>query len=332
MPDAAGDGGFVGFGRILRRAEFWAEDALAAASSSVSADANKQRTPSVLSFASTATGGQDGLAPVAQLTADEAVELRRTALAELSDDMATVLVTSTQGPWIRGQLEWGKFKPEEVVFTLVEIKPGYVVVGDIGDGPDLFRKVAWRLKSVNGDASIGPQAIGRGDRLILESPRWAMEHLGRAHRLPELARARRPAASGGNSGASAEVQHYPPAMAGQRSAVNAGGSTASSAVAPMVGGRLPAAPALGGLDAQGHAAPREDGLWLGGDVPVLESYEAQTPSRPTGRPPNVPRLYLEGLHGVPVNKSRSCGMFGCMEDQPNSERCTISLTSCGKLW
>lgn len=147
-------------------------------------------TPGGMSTTSTAFS----LSP-SKVSPEEAALLCRGALADVTADLATVTVSSCDHGCTRlascqvsGRLEWSDLPPEETVFELREMKPGYAVVSNVVVGPVFFKRICWKLKSVNGrggcDDAPGVYGrrcggtlagIGRGDRLVLEGPRWAME-------------------------------------------------------------------------------------------------------------------------------------------------------------
>jgi len=102
------------------------------------------------------------------------------ALREVAEDLASVHVSSCSGNWITGRLDFNGLPTEDVTFAVVELKPGRSFVGDVDAGPDFFRKVSWRLKSVNGRNDFRPSWIARGDSVVLEGPRWATERLHRS--------------------------------------------------------------------------------------------------------------------------------------------------------
>lgn len=102
------------------------------------------------------------------------------ALREVAEDLALVQVSSCSGNWITGRLDFNARPAEDVTFAVVEVKPGRSFVGDVDAGPDYFRRVSWRLKSVNGQTDFQPSWIARGDSIVLEGPRWATERLHRS--------------------------------------------------------------------------------------------------------------------------------------------------------
>jgi hypothetical protein len=96
---------------------------------------------------------------------------------------------------IRGLLEWlggehGKKFQEKVTFTLLEIRQGYTVVGEVAEGPKLLSSLCWKLQSVNGLADSRPGWIRRGDMLMLEGPRWATKRLMKVPKLPSVPQAK----------------------------------------------------------------------------------------------------------------------------------------------
>lgn len=197
--------GSLGFGRVLRQAP------------------DKFEEPSLsrgLSSSSTASLESCAL----QLSPGRASLLYLNVLTELSEGMAIVHVSSSCCSYVAGRLDWRNSPLEDVEFTLLEIKPGYVVVGEVCVGPELFNKVCWRLKSVNGIDEVSPGSIVKGDRLLLESPNWAMERLAKSQPLPTGS----PLASASSSTSTADAQLAVPA--------------------PVVGGEGASAPSVPGFD------------------------------------------------------------------------------------
>lgn len=96
---------------------------------------------------------------------------------------ANVTLLSTDGGCcVRGRLEWALVKPgEEVVFALLHLGPAYTVVGEVAVGPEIFGKVCWKLRSVNGETSTKALTcvVRVGDVLGFEGPQWATERLRR---------------------------------------------------------------------------------------------------------------------------------------------------------
>eukprot|EP00933_Yihiella_yeosuensis_P067924 TRINITY_DN73081_c0_g1_i1.p1 TRINITY_DN73081_c0_g1~~TRINITY_DN73081_c0_g1_i1.p1 ORF type:complete len:229 (-),score=19.86 TRINITY_DN73081_c0_g1_i1:70-687(-) len=91
--------------------------------------------------------------------------------------MACVHVSTNRKGLISGQLEWNNLPTEDVEFTLQQIKPGYIVVGDVITGPEVFKKVCWRLKSISGTVELSLSSIAPGLKLFLDGPSWALERL-----------------------------------------------------------------------------------------------------------------------------------------------------------
>lgn len=129
-------------------------------------------------------------------------ECQGTDLADV--DLASVKVIACDRGCISGSLEWlgrpsGSRRPEKVLFTLQEIRPGYTVVGEALEGPKLLGSLCWKLQSINGSADSRPAWIRRGDVLVLEGPRWATKRLlppGLRSTLPKTPETRSPEASG----------------------------------------------------------------------------------------------------------------------------------------
>jgi len=103
---------------------------------------------------------------------------------EIDVGMATVTVSASSRGFIAGRLDWKHRPIEDVEFNLTEVKPGYVVVGDVSLGPELFSRICWRLKVVNGRADFSLAGISKGDKLVLESPSWALDGLTTRQAVP----------------------------------------------------------------------------------------------------------------------------------------------------
>ncbi|CAK0823914.1 unnamed protein product, partial [Prorocentrum cordatum] len=96
-------------------------------------------------------------------------------------DLATVVVTESAQGCVAGRLEWGDLPRQAVEFSLLQLKPGYTMVRDVFEGPEPFSKVCWKLRCLDGlPGPVHPSDIARGDRLILEGPRWATDRLCRS--------------------------------------------------------------------------------------------------------------------------------------------------------
>jgi len=106
----------------------------------------------------------------------EASLICRRALAQLQVDTAVVSVVSCAKGCIKGRMQHDS-ELLDVVFAILQIKPGYCVVANVVEGPPIFTKVCWKLKSVNGCCDINAACISRGDLVVLEGPRWATERL-----------------------------------------------------------------------------------------------------------------------------------------------------------
>eukprot|EP00927_Polykrikos_kofoidii_P016374 TRINITY_DN1739_c0_g2_i1.p1 TRINITY_DN1739_c0_g2~~TRINITY_DN1739_c0_g2_i1.p1 ORF type:complete len:399 (-),score=70.75 TRINITY_DN1739_c0_g2_i1:345-1493(-) len=99
--------------------------------------------------------------------------VRDDAMVDLAVDQAMVWVFSSQHGCIRGRLRAPGIDDEVVEFTLLEIKPGYAVVGNVEIGSEYFKKVCWKLTSVNGRTDVDASACARNDILVFEGPSWA---------------------------------------------------------------------------------------------------------------------------------------------------------------
>lgn len=135
--------------------------------------------------------------PSSSVPHEEALTMSQSALNDSAQDVATVRVSSCSGNWICGRLDFGNLPPEDVAFTMIEVKPGLqpalsgnsvafaggrrgrVFVGDVAAGPNYFREISWTLKSVNGCGDFEPAWIASEDYIVLESPRWVTERLHR---------------------------------------------------------------------------------------------------------------------------------------------------------
>lgn len=108
----------------------------------------------------------------------EATAICQGALAEMSvDTVMVVVIKNTQGV-IVGRLQWEADEPpHQVIFTLLQIKPRYTIVCDVLQGPGFFGRVCWKLRSISGCIDAEPAAIGKGDVLVLEGPRWATQRM-----------------------------------------------------------------------------------------------------------------------------------------------------------
>jgi hypothetical protein len=97
-------------------------------------------------------------------------------------DLAKVKVVTCDRGCITGMLQWcgaadsGR-APEKVAFTLLQIRPGYTVVGECLEGPKLLSSLCWKLQSINGYVDASVASVRRGDSLLLEAPRWPTTRL-----------------------------------------------------------------------------------------------------------------------------------------------------------
>ncbi|CAL1153739.1 unnamed protein product [Cladocopium goreaui] len=79
----------------------------------------------------------------------------------------SVLVSDNSSGFITGQLSWHHIF-EEVEFMLLEIKRGYIVIGEVSRGPRLFGRTCWRM--VGEDQR--PSEVLKGQRLHFVRPGW----------------------------------------------------------------------------------------------------------------------------------------------------------------
>lgn len=161
---------FAGFGRVVER--------------SAPPDQQDVKVPWIHEGgqSSTSTTWRDLSDRTQQLTPSrvspcEASLICQGALAELAVDTVVVVVIKYARGVVVGRLQCDAEEPHEVIFTLLQIKPGYSIVGDVLEGPELFGRVCWKLRSISGCSDADPSWIGKGDVLILEGPRWATQRL-----------------------------------------------------------------------------------------------------------------------------------------------------------
>eukprot|EP00440_Ansanella_granifera_P032736 gb/GFBE01035516.1/.p1 GENE.gb/GFBE01035516.1/~~gb/GFBE01035516.1/.p1 ORF type:complete len:282 (+),score=44.40 gb/GFBE01035516.1/:1-846(+) len=99
-------------------------------------------------------------------------------------NMACVQVTSNNRGFVTGRLDWKGRPLEDVELVLQEVKPGYIVVGEVCLGPDVFGRICWKLASVNGANELSLGNIMKGDQLILEGPSWTLDGLSSRQVVP----------------------------------------------------------------------------------------------------------------------------------------------------
>jgi len=307
-------------------------------------------SPEGLSCTSTRTGSCSAL----QVTPEEAASICQSLVQDIDRDMAAMTVTSRTHGSICGLLQWGTIAGEEVELELLQIKPGYVVVGEVIKGPDLFRKLAWKMKSVNGDSNVPPTAIAKGDRVVLESPRWAMERLGLG---PEWLSTPEPAAA---SKATAPVAPSASAGAAQASAGPKPARTPTKEARPLVavapvyqspGPGFPDSPLtdLGSVTraASESSSPAPGGRSVGRAVEggLMLEFDL-VPARPTFVHPVVPKIDIVGSQQRQRRRGRGpvpvANVVACYEDcapPPNllmdeEGRCQPmgGFLQCGSLW
>lgn len=239
---------------------------------------------------------------------------QRGAARELTSETAVVQVASNVHGVVRGSLQWAHFPEEDVTFALLEIKPGYAVVGEVSAGPDLFRKVCWKLKSLNGRSWPGPHGIAKNDRLVLEGPRWVTERLVLQDRtfpapLPRTGLGTAAAPPGGTqtSGMAAPHTH----QQGPRLMANA-----AQFGPPVTLPAVPAAAVAAGLECEGT------------DI----SFDVVTATRhhqARGSAHAVPRLDLTGMQGP---QGGPHPREGKRHDARGPGGCEVTLGQCGELW
>jgi len=181
---------FFAFGHVLERQEQALNDTAVPENEKALPDSTSTATSSQLSTGRNLSGR---LTP-GRVSPEEALSMCQNALAELAVDStvvverATVTVVSCECSCVRGRLEWGNAPPVDVAFTLLQLGRGYTVVGEVETGPDPFKKANWRLKSVTGrmrGVRADSMRLVCGDRLVLESPKWAMDRTLRKGRQPD---------------------------------------------------------------------------------------------------------------------------------------------------
>jgi len=138
------------------------------------------------------SSGEPSTAPSSTRSTSRAVALpsRQAALIcdivryQIDVGMASVIVSASSRGFVSGRLDWKHRPLEDVEFSLAEVKPGYIVVGDVNVAPELFSRICWRLKVVNGRTDFSLAGISKGDRLVLESPSWALDGLTSRQSVP----------------------------------------------------------------------------------------------------------------------------------------------------
>eukprot|EP00929_Paragymnodinium_shiwhaense_P075473 TRINITY_DN38591_c0_g1_i2.p1 TRINITY_DN38591_c0_g1~~TRINITY_DN38591_c0_g1_i2.p1 ORF type:complete len:363 (-),score=57.80 TRINITY_DN38591_c0_g1_i2:254-1342(-) len=193
---------------------------------------------------------------------------------------------------------------EDVSITLLVIKPGYTVVSDVLSGPDILKKVCWKVRALNDVRDPeDPLCCAMGDVLVLEGPRWATT------RVNGQAQPRSPQASRSSRGEMVDgAPLRAPGLRPEAECPSASRDLMLAAITPL-------------------AAPLEDGVAIGID----EEYDGGFPPRMAGlvpmrteqlrkgsdpqdqgllwgapatrtvvSHPAVPRLDLHGVHGQPL--------------------------------
>jgi len=263
----------------------------------------------------------------------------KSIISDIQCDMAVVTVTALTHGRVLGCLEWGTLTPKEVEFTFREIKPGYAVVGDVVSGPDLFKKVCWKLKSVNAHANVALSAICKGDRVLLETPIWAMERLGLGadfHTAPEAPKT----SSAPTAKSAVEVVVSRKSVESQEEAASREHGTTpgddeppGASAASLFGSTTPGTGTRPTSEQKDEQAPQ-------GGLGSLE-FEVVPAGRSSFRAPEVPRLDLHGLHGTCARRRSWASMppvSNCYEECPMPDglldhqgRCKGFL-HCQSLW
>jgi len=241
------------------------------------------------------------------------------ALREVAEDLASIQVSSCSGNWINGRLDFNGLPTEEVTFAVVEVKPGRSFVGDVDSGPDYFRRVSWRLKSVNGRSDFQPSWIARGDSIVLEGPRWVTERLHRSMGSAQNCSAR----SAGSTGVT--TASAPPTKSREQSMhpnSSSGGLSASSSFIAALGQPPP------------YPHSSVVGILREGSRDDFDLVHAAR----SAPPPVVPKLDFAHLHKRRTGGSqKNQGDFLsnlCMALQPVQQdgNTTTSLGSCTSHW
>eukprot|EP00929_Paragymnodinium_shiwhaense_P075472 TRINITY_DN38591_c0_g1_i1.p1 TRINITY_DN38591_c0_g1~~TRINITY_DN38591_c0_g1_i1.p1 ORF type:complete len:333 (-),score=53.74 TRINITY_DN38591_c0_g1_i1:254-1252(-) len=163
---------------------------------------------------------------------------------------------------------------EDVSITLLVIKPGYTVVSDVLSGPDILKKVCWKVRALNDVRDPeDPLCCAMGDVLVLEGPRWATTRVNGQAECPSASRdlmlaAITPLAAPLEDGVAIGIDEeydggFPPRMAG---------------LVPMRTEQL-----------RKGSDPQDQGLLWG--APATRTVVSH---------PAVPRLDLHGVHGQPL--------------------------------
>merc|ERR1712224_57520 len=67
----------------------------------------------------------------------------------------------------------------DIAFSLVTMKPGHTVVNNVRIGPEMLKKVCWKVRSVNGVAVAEIPMLQREDIVVIENSRWAVDRASR---------------------------------------------------------------------------------------------------------------------------------------------------------
>lgn len=158
----------MGFGRVIERAK--PEEPVQATKCPLTPDGQS-------SSSTTWRDVSDAHFTPGRVSPDEASLICHNVLSELALEIATVQVSSCSQGFITGAVEWGGMPSENVTFSILRIKQGYAVVGEVQSGPELFKKISWKLKAINGCCDVEPTWVAAGDVLMFEGPKWATQHL-----------------------------------------------------------------------------------------------------------------------------------------------------------
>lgn len=109
----------------------------------------------------------------------DAHAIREEVLTSMSREWAQVTVTKAEGSsansiaTVTGKVEWDCREIDDVSLRFVHLGPE-CIVGDVIAGPDEFREVCWRLRSINGKTDIASVEMSVGDTVVLEGPGWVL--------------------------------------------------------------------------------------------------------------------------------------------------------------
>jgi len=261
----------------------------------------------------------------------------REAVAGLEVDFATLRVTSVSRGCVAGRFECRGVSPQDVAVTLLAFKPGYTVMSDVLAGPEVLRKVCWKLKSINGVVNADSSNCQHHDVLVFESPKWALDRLaGRSDQvdsmgdedtvalLPHSAEAARAFGYDSNSRAPRPVgvviDRSPVAMApnepwGNVAAQPSGAALGYAMTKPPahIQGSYPSVVAPWNHHTEPNRTAREEAL-----VESSRRAAGLTPQTPTSESPlqhPVPRLDFDKMKGQKGQQVRVCAGGFCQETQ-----------------